>query len=901
MTSATDTASSGITGRLRALSALWASRRKRWIQGLFVALAVLVAYRGFTGGASEGTLERSLTAVLARDGIEVRPDTIVWLRDDVSTLGTRPALFLAHNRNDAADDVYYSDVRPGLHGAAIYVSFTTDVTHSGGATEEQLVRAGDFVAFASRAGANVEAITVLDLRGEPASYTDGWTWLQRQQNAITNLEETGRRIGFGRVRYQLRAPTPAMTLRADGDHFVVTLQAGATVVIDPRHEAPLEGADLIETQPTVKGVPQGVAWVVDTVRNLPFVGPAPIEWLESRVFAAQDWWNRTRYAYLGNDEADDNAVDDIAVVSAPVSAEAQEERRALLTAAAAEIGFPPAAMEPILVDVAHAEGEGEWITVVDDPFVNQYPGAPPAFAQSFIRTDQERPYTRVFVTLWDPRQVQLRIMPGTREPESATGQRGDGYIPRDETTARLVVGAFDGGFQAMHGEFGMMSEGQVYLPPKPWAATLAVYDDGRVGMGSWPSPNWRGMYDETRAIAQIPAGMVEMRQNLTSVVEDGTYNPWGRWWWGAAPEDATEQTFTYRSGVCITHEGFMAFFWGNSLGPEALGAAMLAARCSRAMHLDMNNTHTGMELYRPVADAPTAFDAPAPAVASVDDEYQYDGEFPGVSGYHLRARRAVRSMQMHFPRYVERDPRDFFYLVLRPTLPGPAMEGATETAGHFSVAGLPHAGWPYAFARASVGTNWIVRIDPRRAVPDAIRAERHHEVLAGLTTTTPMHAGLSAVFARHATVGWTYQVGTPRQSDSVIAAGRPLAQLPNSGAAIGVDRDGFLVYAEGTGLVALLARAGVTDAIALDATRLAIVGDADVGVAPDGETPRAIGEGAPTFLAEEAPSAEVIFPDTQPMSYGRWRDLQGARVRYFPTSPPRFTRPGDDAGVDAGN
>lgn len=897
MTTSSQTAKSGARGAsFRSSSRAWLARRKTWLRALIVALAALVAYRALTGGASEGTLEASLAAVLARDGLRVRTETVTWLADDVGTLGTRPALFLAHE-GDGGDDVYYSDVRPGLDGAAIYVSFTTNVTRSGGATEEQIVRTGDFVAFATRAGANVEAITVLDARGEPASYTAGWTWTQRQQNAITNLEETGRRVGFGRVRYQLRAPAPDVTLRAEGDRFVVTLAGGASLAIDPTVETPVEGADLVETQPTVKGVPQGIAWVVDTVRNLPFVGPAPIEWLESRVFAVQDWWDRTRYAWLGPDEETTSGVAELGVETAPVSEEVREERRALLTAAAAEIGFPPAALTPILHDVTDAEGEGEWIAIVDDPFVNQYPGAPPAFAQTFIRPDQERPYARVFITLWDPRQVQLRIMPGTREPESATGQRGDGYIPRDERTSRLVVGGFDGGFQAMHGEFGMMSEGQVYLPPKPWAATVAVFDDGRVGMGSWPSPDWRGEYDETRAIAQIPAGMVEMRQNLTSVVEDGRFNPWERWWWGAAPEDAAEQTFTYRSGLCVTDEGFLAFFWGSSLGPESLGAAMIAARCARSMHLDMNNTHTGLELYRPVPDAPTPFDATPPAVTHVDAEYQYDGAFPGARGYHLRARRAVRSMQMRFPRYVERDPRDFFYLVLRPTLPGPAIEGATETEGRFSVAGLPHAGWPYAFARAQVGASWLVRIDPRRAVPDALRAERHREVLGGLTAAMPARPGLTSVYAHHSTVSWDFAVGSPRSGDVVFASGRPLSQLPTSSAALGVDRDGFLVYAEGADLVPLLARAGVTEAIALDETRLALVGDGGLGVAPDGETPRAIGEGAPTFLAEEAASAEVIFPDTQPMPYGRWRALQGARVRYFPTSPPRFTRPTEDAGT----
>jgi hypothetical protein len=910
MSSATQIApSTGITGRLRALSATWVTRRRRWIQGLFVMLALVLAYRSLTGGASEGTLERSLAAVLARDDIRVTDGTVVWLRDDVGVLGTRPAVFLAHeavNGAEAADDLYYSDVRPGLNGAAIYVSFTTDITRSAGAAEEQLVRAGDFVAFLSRAAGDVEAITVLDLRGEPASYTEGWTWLQRQQNAITNLEETGRRAGFGRTRYALRAPTSDVTLTADGDRFVVTLAGGGRVVIDPAAaDAPTEGGDLVDTQPTLKGVPGGVAWVVDTVRNLPFVGPAPIEWLESRVFALTDWWQRTRYEYMGPDASDDDAVADLGVVEEPATEEAREERRALLTAAAAEIGFPPAAMTPILEDPPR--GEGEWIAIVDDPFVNQYPGAPPAFASSFLRTDPERPYTRVFVTMWDPRQVQLRMVPGTQEPESATGQRGDGYIDRDATTTRLVVGAFDGGFQAMHGEFGMMAEGQVYLPPKPWAATVAVYDDGRVGMGSWPGPNWRGDYDETAAIAQIPENVFEYRQNLTSMVEDGTFNPWQRWWWGAAPQTSSEQTFTHRSGLCVTREGFMAFFWGESLSADTLGAAMISARCARAMHLDMNSTHTGLELYRPYADAPSPFDAPLPAVTDVHHAYEYDGEFPGARGYHLRARRAVRSMQMRFPRYVEHDPRDFFYLTLRPTLPGPALIDATETEGHFSVAGLPHAGWPYAFARTQAGSGesaaWVVRIDPRRAVPDAVRQERHQETLAGFTAAGPSAGGVALFAHRDAhgatAVGHRFAVGMPREGDQVILRGRPLAQLPTAGAAIGVDRDGFLVYVEGAGdLTAVMTRAGVSDALALDGPRLALVGDGGVGVAPDGETPRALASGAPTFLAEEAPAAEVMFPDTQPMPYARWRHLQDSRVRYFPSNPPRFSRPvGEDAGV----
>jgi hypothetical protein len=51
--------------------------------------------------------------------------------------------------------------------------------------------------------------------------------------------------------------------------------------------------------------------------------------------------------------------------------------------------------------------------------------------------------------------------------------------------------------------------------------------------------------------------------------------------------------------------------------------------------------------------------------------------------------------------------------------------------------------------------------------------------------------------------------------------------------------------------------------------------------------------GGLALLAEEAPSAEVLWPDNQPIPYSQWGYLQGQRVRYFPTQPPRFVRPGE--------
>jgi hypothetical protein len=155
--------------------------------------------------------------------------------------------------------------------------------------------------------------------------------------------------------------------------------------------------------------------------------------------------------------------------------------------------------------------------------------------------------------------------------------------------------------------------------------------------------------------------------------------------------------------------------------------------------------------------------------------------------------------------------------------------------------------------------------------------------------------------ARRLPVGIRYAVGLPGADEVPLLSGTPLAETPAAEAALGVDRDGFLVYAERRGdplpLSARLAWAGVTEALALPAgARLSFrTAGGDAGV--DGF---ALPDGAPVdptaalaLLGEARPAASVLFPDNEPMPYRSWAQLQGARVRYFPErdGPPRFVRP----------
>ena len=95
--------------------------------------------------------------------------------------------------------------------------------------------------------------------------------------------------------------------------------------------------------------------------------------------------------------------------------------------------------------------------------------APPAFAQSFIRTDSERPDTRVYVTLWDARQVELHVVPGSQEPMGATGETGSGSVPRDPRTMSRLVAGFNGGFQALQWALSTLLLGFIVPVINNWA------------------------------------------------------------------------------------------------------------------------------------------------------------------------------------------------------------------------------------------------------------------------------------------------------------------------------------------------------------------------------------------------------------------------------------------------
>jgi hypothetical protein len=877
----------------------WWRATGRHVPFVFAGGCLLGAAHGGDLDWAAPSREAALMEVLARRGLACAATDVVWIDAPPGVrgalFGRSRALVRASAAGDPAD-LYLVDTRLSPEGAVLWVGDARDVTNTSGADESRPLLSGALAAYTTSADGLVTGVHVLDLQGPAPDEQADFSSVQRMQAALTNLQQTGQASGIAHVAFALDpvANQVAIAWRDDG-----TLEARADshdIVVDPRRQAAVVGADFVRVVPDERARPGNlVTWAVDRVRAVPWFGDDKMQWVKAIVFTAAD---KLRATFSGGTTAED-VRDEIGL---PAAANAMG-----VTFTDPEVGWPPAPLKPAFA--RPLPGEGQWIALDRDPFITPTPdGSAPAFVTSFLRPDLQRSDVRVYVTLWDPRQVALHMEAGTVEPISATGEHGSGMIPRAPEVMEHVVAAFNGGFQAQHGEYGMQANGIEYLPPKPYAATVVELRDGSNGFGAWP------------AAEAIPDDVIGMRQNLTALVQNGRFNPWGRTWWGGAPPGWPDQVHTARSAVCLTQEGFAGYFYSSSISAEDLAQAMLTARCAFGIHLDMNVGHAGFEFYD------VAPEGTLPAMGRpLQGDWEATGKVPDMAGYVFRARRMIRGMgHMLFPRYIQREARDFFYLTSRSILPGAEigpdasnLGGAPREPdeGRWRTKGLPQHGFPYAIA-----TTWVhagaAKLRVVRADPRALRLEGRAAERAAGTAMPPTVLSLMAPAAQARatrTLWWSRGLfavdpSAPTPEASPLLGGCPTDApcAAAAGAAAGVaDEDGMLVWVElspglrptastGAAMDALLARLGCSARMAVPGQAAAwLGGGADGGAVLDaaGEPMTrpvaSVQEGpAVRFVRGNAPDAHPVFLDTPIVPIGVWQPLQAKRIRYFNKPPP---------------
>jgi hypothetical protein len=185
---------------------------------------------------------------------------------------------------------------------------------------------------------------------------------------------------------------------------------------------------------------------------------------------------------------------------------------------------------------------------------------------------------------------RLHIEVGTKEPASDVPARDlrRGAIPAADQSGGELLAAWNGGFKAIHGHYGMMTDGTVWLPPTDGLATAAVDADGRLTLGAWG----RGVKPDGPWTA--------WRQNNPPLIEAGEINPdviklADTIRWGASLSGAV---FIWRSGMGVTPDGrWLIYAAGNPVSVQTLTAALQAAGAWDAMQLDVNMSYEHFDTF----------------------------------------------------------------------------------------------------------------------------------------------------------------------------------------------------------------------------------------------------------------------------------------------------------------
>lgn len=855
-----------------------------------VALTIVASWLGRPIDVAAPNVSTALVNALVHDGLVADPVDVEWEHGASglggALFGGALAVVRAHHPGEP-NDLYLVEARLSPEGSLLSVGTAYNLTHTTGAEESKPVfssrapNGSSILAYATVVDGLYTSIHTIDLAGESPDRYGDFTRLQKWQTALSNAQQTGNTRGVIHNTFALDPVSNSLSLSFSNRNSLDVVADGTSFKIDP--EAATSTLASVQIAKGEKAKPQGlVQWSVDRVRAMPWFGEDKMQYVKAIAFTGLAIAKDAKTKVFGE------------------SAEPEEELKAPSGTAAPtyidpEIGWPPPPLVPQFKPAG--TGEGQWVSLEGDPFITQNPGVPSPFVTTYVRVDREKQSTRVYITEWDPRQIALHMQAGTVEPVSATGAAGPGVIPRTPEVMKRVVGGFNGGFQATHGEYGMQANGVLYLPPKPYAATVMELRDGTTAFGSWPGKS------------DVPEEVLSFRQNMTALVERGKWNPWGRTWWGGTPPGWHDRINTTRSGVCLTEEKFVAYFFGNEIPPEALAKAMIAARCSYGVHLDMNPGLAGFEFYNA---APA--DQFVPLGRPLQSDWEYEGTLRDLPDFRFRARRMLRHMgHINFPQYIHRDGRDFFYLTTRPVLPGspiPSVPDRTKEPGEatWRVKGLPHHGFPYAIAigwsrpdpRHAGMKVRVLRIDPRTVA--ATRDSVDQNVVASLgvveTKNQNAHAPNMGDLRLWFTPG-VFTIGKSAHDEKATAVAYGVLQQSAAAltahAAVGIqDEDGMLNWieipetstldAEGVRRIdELLKQMGCSSRMFVPGQLRAFLGR-ELGIDAERAAPHST---LLSFTRVSTPAAALHFTDTAIVPFSVWQPLQAQRVRYFPKPTPK--------------
>ena len=233
----------------------------------------------------------------------------------------------------------------------------------------------------------------------------------------------------------------------------------------------------------------------------------------------------------------------------------------------------PADLAPFRRSANHSEG-------VWRPAGRRVEGTKAVYETALIPPGASQP---AGIAWMDTRLLSARLYSGSQSPG---GGRHRYTAPVQPASARSLVAAFNGGFIMNAAKGGYYAEGRMIDPLRPGAASLVIYADGSIDVGTWG-----------RDLRMTPR-VVAVRQNLVALVADGrpTARAASADWrqWGATcgaiscAHSVPGIEHQWRSGVGVTANGALVYAQGPALAPLQLASLLARAGVVRGMQLDIN-------------------------------------------------------------------------------------------------------------------------------------------------------------------------------------------------------------------------------------------------------------------------------------------------------------------------
>ncbi|MFO0553221.1 MAG: hypothetical protein U0271_32845 [Polyangiaceae bacterium] len=310
--------------------------------------------------------------------------------------------------------------------------------------------------------------------------------------------------------------------------------------------------------------------VADGVRAV--VGPGPVAWAEDTLYGLEDF---VRVKTQGNAQP-------LTYWETPPT----PEPIVIQHADGTKVVIDPMAGAPAPVSPPHPKvatpSDGQWYPM-------RTPGDEGATLmwKTLIHPDPKRPFAAVAVVAMDVQKIDVHLVAGTEEPKSQTVKRQQrpGLIPAADQ--KLLLAAFNGGFKAMHGNYGMRIGQDLFIPPRDIGCTVAAAADGSLTIRTFSA-----IKDDENKFAWY-------RQTPPCLIEQGAENPgllveFNRNWGATVGGD----TIIRRSAIGLSEDGRYVFYGlGDATTAQSIGRAMQVVGAYAAAQLDVNYSYPRFFLY----------------------------------------------------------------------------------------------------------------------------------------------------------------------------------------------------------------------------------------------------------------------------------------------------------------